>query len=48
LFEHADHNLHRNGDSNSDQRSRFVDGYIELMADWLRAQATQRQRYARW
>ncbi len=42
VFEHAGHNLYRNGDSNSDQGSRFTDGYIELMANWLRDRATQR------
>jgi pimeloyl-ACP methyl ester carboxylesterase len=42
VFEHAGHNLYRNSDGKPEKGSRFVDGYIELMVDWLQAQKAPR------
>jgi uncharacterized protein len=38
VFEHAGHNLYRNSDGKPERGRRFVDGYLELMVDWLQAQ----------
>lgn len=39
VFEESGHNLYRNDAADASHKSRFVEGYIELMADWLRTHA---------
>lgn len=38
VFEQAGHNLYRNSDGRPEHGTRFVDGYLDLMVDWLQTQ----------
>jgi pimeloyl-ACP methyl ester carboxylesterase len=41
VFEDSGHNLYRSGPADTSRNSRFVEGYIELMTEWLQARVAK-------